>query len=63
MATPINPGTRGNKTTVEIPPELLLRAKRRALDEGTNLRALIVEGLELRLARKVKKGGADGGRS
>jgi hypothetical protein len=44
--------TRGDRTTVEIPPELLLRAKRRALDEGTNLRALIVEGLQLRLAEK-----------
>lgn len=51
--------TRGDKTTVEIPPDLLLAAKRRALDERTNLRALIVEGLELRLAQKTrKKGGA-----
>jgi hypothetical protein len=40
------------KTTIDIPEELWDRAKRRALDERTSLRALILEGLELRLAEK-----------
>jgi hypothetical protein len=40
---------RGVKTTVEIPEKLWERAKRRALDERTDLRTLILEGLELRL--------------
>lgn len=45
------------KVTVEIPEPLWVRAKQRALDERTNLRALILEGLELRLAKEAKKGG------
>jgi hypothetical protein len=40
---------KGVKTTVVIPEKLWERAKRRALDERTDLRALILEGLELRL--------------
>jgi hypothetical protein len=48
---------RGVRTTVEIPEDLWERAKRRALDERGDLRRLIIEGLELRLARKPKKGG------
>jgi len=44
------------KVTVEIPEKLWERAKRRALDERTSLRALILDGLELRLAQS-KKGG------
>jgi hypothetical protein len=50
---------RGVKTTVEIPESLWLKAKRRALDERTDLRSLIIEGLELRLGAK-RRGGADG---
>jgi hypothetical protein len=50
---------RGIKTTLEIPERLWERAKRRALDERTSLRALILEGLELRLGT-TKKGGTDG---
>ncbi len=42
---------------VEIPEELWEQAKHRALDERTSLKALLVEGLELRLKRAVKKGG------
>ncbi len=48
---------RGIRTTIEIPEKLWERAKRRALAERSNLRALIVEGLELRLAQKEKEGG------
>jgi hypothetical protein len=43
------------KTTIDIPEELWDRAKRRALDERTSLRALILEGLELRLAEKASR--------
>lgn len=48
---------RGIKTTLEIPERLWERAKRRALAERTSLRALILEGLELRIEGKPKKGG------
>jgi hypothetical protein len=44
------------KVTIEIPESLWLRARRRALDERTNLRRLVLEGLELRLR---EKGGKD----
>jgi hypothetical protein len=47
---------RGVKTTVEIPETLWLRAKRRALDERSDLRTLIIEGLELRLKQPRKEG-------
>ncbi len=40
------------KVTIQIPEALWLKAKRQALDERTNLRALVLEGLELRLAKK-----------
>ena len=40
---------RGVKTTVEIPEKLWKRAKQKALDERSDLRRLIIEGLELRL--------------
>jgi hypothetical protein len=46
---------RGIKTTLEIPEGLWARAKRQALDERTSLKALILEGLELRLQKKAKK--------
>jgi hypothetical protein len=45
------------RTTIEIPEKLWDHAKRAALDERTSLRALIIEGLELRLKQKLKKGG------
>jgi hypothetical protein len=51
---------RGIKTTVEFPEELWLRAKRRALDEWTDFRTLVIEGLELRLAQKQQKRGGSG---
>jgi hypothetical protein len=44
------------KTTVGVPERLWKRARVRALDERTSLRALLLEGLELRLAQNVKKG-------
>lgn len=46
----------GIKTTVSIPPKLWTLAKTRAATERTSLKALLLEGLELRLA---KKGGAE----
>jgi hypothetical protein len=45
-------GPKLKKVTIQIPEGLWLRAKRRALDERTNLRALVLEGLELRLAKR-----------
>ncbi len=45
------------RTTVELPEAVWRAAKVRALDEGTDLRQLIIRGLELILARKPKKGG------
>lgn len=45
------------RTTVELPPELWRAAKIRAMDEGTDLRQLIIRGLERILAEKLKKGG------
>jgi hypothetical protein len=52
------------KTTLLIPEALWLKARRRALDERTNLRTLLLEGLEMRLGRTAeswaterKKGG------
>jgi hypothetical protein len=46
---------RGIKTTLEIPEKLWERAKRQALEERTSLKALILDGLELRL-RQAKRG-------
>jgi hypothetical protein len=48
---------RGIRTTLEIPEKVWERAKRAALNERTSLKALIVEGLELRLQRKPEKKG------
>lgn len=47
--------TKLKKTTLQIPENLWLKARRQALAERTNLRALLLEGLEMRLAKK--KGG------
>lgn len=41
------------RTTVDLPDELLIQARRRAADEGTTLTALLADGLRLRLARRV----------
>lgn len=43
------------KTTLLIPEALWLKARRQALDERTNLRKLLLEGLEMRLQRKPRK--------
>jgi hypothetical protein len=43
------------KTTLELPEDLWRAARIRALDERTNLKALIVRGLELVLAQPPKK--------
>ena len=42
------------RTSFELPEALWLKAKQRALEERTDLRALIIEGLEHVLARKPK---------
>lgn len=36
------------RTTIDIPDELLKNAKRKALEEDTTLRQLVIEGLQLR---------------
>jgi hypothetical protein len=43
------------KTTLELPTELWRAARVRALDERTNLKALVVRGLEMVLAQKPPK--------
>ncbi len=45
------------KTTLLLPEDLWRAARVRALDERTNLRILLIRGLELVLAQKPKKGG------
>jgi hypothetical protein len=40
------------RTTVDLPDDLLTQARRRAVDEGTTLTALLSDGLRLRLARR-----------
>jgi hypothetical protein len=54
------------KTTLNLPDPVVLQAKRRALDEGTTLTDLIVQGLKARLDKKPDPGalpvsGASGG--
>ena len=39
------------KTTLNFPDKLVQEAKRRALDEGTTLTDLVVQGLEARVGR------------
>ena len=41
------------RTTLNIPDRLIKDAKRRALEEGTTLTELLVEGLRSRLARSL----------
>lgn len=43
------------KTTVELPKELWRRAKILAMDEGSDLRSVIIEGLEMILKQKKAK--------
>jgi hypothetical protein len=50
---------RGVKYSVELPEDLWRRARMRALEELTDLRALVIEGLELRLARSRRKRGEE----
>jgi hypothetical protein len=45
------------KTTLELPEELWNAAKKRAVDERTNLRALIIRALERELADRPKRNG------
>lgn len=42
------------KVTILIPEELWLRARRRALEERTNLRALVLQGLAMRIGSQAK---------
>jgi len=58
MAPPRQPGTKKSlkpkevRTTLVLHEDLWKRAKQRALDDGTDLRSLLVEGLEWRLTRR-----------
>jgi len=45
------------KTTVELPEELLVAAKKRAADERTTLKEILVAGLRRELSRPVRKKG------
>lgn len=40
------------KTTIDLDPELVKTAKKRAIDEGTTLRALVEDGLRARLKER-----------
>jgi hypothetical protein len=44
------------KTSVEIPDDLWRTAKHQAIEEGVDLKDIIVKALELYLKRKIKKG-------
>lgn len=46
---------RGIKTSLEIPEELWRATKIRVIDEGSDLRAVIIAALELYLKTKPKK--------
>ena len=52
MARPTNPKLETEKTTINLPKELKLRAKIYALKTNQDLQDLIAEGLRLVLARK-----------
>jgi hypothetical protein len=51
------------KTTVEIPDDLLIRAKKRAAETRTTLRVLIARGLRRELAERGTQGGTRGRRT
>ncbi len=44
------------KTTLNLPDQIVLQAKRRALEEGTTLTSLIVQGLSVRLEKGRPQG-------
>ena len=44
------------KTTLNFPDPLVLKAKRRAVEEGTTLTDLIVQGLQARLEKNARSG-------
>jgi hypothetical protein len=44
------------RTTLDINDDLLRRAKRRAVDEGTPLRAVVEDALRMYLAQKPQRG-------
>ena len=44
------------KTTLNFPDPLVLKAKRRAVEEGTTLTDLIVQGLQARLEKNARLG-------
>ena len=52
---PRESGERIVRTSLELPESLWLRAKQRALEERTDLRTLIMRGLESVLARPKGK--------
>jgi hypothetical protein len=46
------------KTTVDLPDDLLIRAKKRAAESRTSLRAIIARGLRRELSAAGAKGGS-----
>jgi hypothetical protein len=54
---PRKEGERVKHTNIGLPEALWVKAKQRAAEEHTDLRALIIEGLAHVLSRKPKKGG------
>jgi len=50
MATSVPPGH--VKTTLVLPAGLWARAKKRAINDGTDLRSLLIQGLETVLKRR-----------
>jgi hypothetical protein len=44
------------KTTIDLPHVLWRRAKGRALDEGTDLRSVVIQALEVYLRTKPRDG-------
>jgi hypothetical protein len=44
------------KTTLNLPDPIVLLAKRRALEEGSTLTELVVQGLKARLERRPRRG-------
>lgn len=56
ISVPISMGAAAQmKTTIELPDELLMLAKRRALERGTTLKALIEAGLQHALNQETQR--------
>ena len=55
---PREKGESMRKTTIDLPAGLWRAAKIRAVDEGSDLRSVIIEALTAHLKAKPKKGGA-----